>query len=218
MPPKSLTIKKSNYINIICIIVVVVFLIFLFNRYSDLQEKKNRENRSVLENDQNDYKSIQKYLLMDYDPTLAKTTKPILWIPIQYEYNARHWQSFGSRSSFELNQPYIYLTVKSIILHCSESFHICMIDDNAFGKLIPGWNIEMGKLASPILDNVRKLGQAKILSNYGGLFVPPSFVCLRDLIDMYTLGLNNNDMLICETIDTNITSTTHDFYPNSNFM
>jgi hypothetical protein len=218
MSPKKFNIKKLNYTNIICIVIVVVVCIVLFNRYNDLQSKKKRSSQSILENNENDYKAIQKYLLLDYDPTLAKTKKPILWIPIQYEYNSRNWASFGSRSSFELNQPYIYLTVKSILIHCSESFHICMIDDQSFSKLIPGWKIQMSSLSSPVSSCIRKLGLAKILSIYGGMIVPPSFVCLRDLIGMYNMGLNNNDMFVCETIDRNITSTTHDFYPNSNFM
>jgi len=35
---------------------------------------------------------------------------------------------------------------------------------------------------------------------------------------MYSSGLNKNDMFVCETIDRNITATTHDFYPNVYFM
>jgi hypothetical protein len=213
MPPKSLKINKNNYTNIICIIIVVVIIIFLYNRYTTLNKQRNNSGF-----DDNDYKSIQKYLLMDNDPTLAKTKKPILWIPIDYEYNSRSWQSFGSRSSFELNQPYLYLTVKSIILHCNESFHICIIDDKSFNKLIPDWKIDMSSISSPISCYVRALAQVKILSKYGGIMVPPSFCCMRDLIDMYNMGLSNNDMFICENIDRNITSTTHQFYPNMNFM
>lgn len=35
---------------------------------------------------------------------------------------------------------------------------------------------------------------------------------------MYDSGLNKNNMFVCENIDRNITSTTHEFYPNINFM
>ena len=76
-----------------------------------------------------------QYLLDD--DTLGKSKKPILWIHVPYEYNSRNWLSFGSRSAFDLNQPYLYLTVKTIIKNCDESFKIVMIDDGSFEKLIP---------------------------------------------------------------------------------
>jgi hypothetical protein len=76
------------------------------------------------------YEAIQEYLL-DGD-TLGKSKKPILWLHVPYEYNSRNWLSFGSRSSFDLNQPYLYLTVRSIIKQCQGSFTICIIDDTHF--------------------------------------------------------------------------------------
>ena len=73
------------------------------------------------------------YLLDGED--LGKSAKPILWIHVPHEYNSRNWLSFGSRSSFELNQPYLYLTVRSIIKKCEDSFTICIFDDNSFQKI-----------------------------------------------------------------------------------
>jgi hypothetical protein len=167
------------------------------------------------ENGEN-YNSIQKYLLKDTD--LAKEKKPILWIPITYDYNARNWISFGSRSSFELNQPYMYLTVKSIINQCEESFRICLIDDDSFAKLIPGWSVNMKTISSPVLDYVRSLAIAKLLYIYGGMVVPPSFLCMKDLIELYNMGTSGEKMFVCETVDRNITSTTHEFYADTSFM
>jgi len=209
---------SKKLIDIICIIIVAGGIIFLINRYTDTQTTRRKRQRTLIEADQEDYLSIQKYLLLDADPTLAKSTEPILWIPIHYEYNSRNWQSFGSRSSFNLNQPYIHLTVKSIIMHCHKSFRICIIDDSTFTKLIPDWRIDMKTVSHPISTNLRTLGHATLLSIYGGIIVPPSFLCLRDLIDLYQTGLNKSNMFVCETVDRNITSTTNDFYPNVTFM
>jgi len=199
--------KIKNYMNYIYLLIVLMIVWFLYNRYED---KRMRE-----ENSEN-YNSIQKYLLMDTD--LAKEKKPILWIPITYEYNARNWISFGSRSSFELNQPYMYLTVKSIINQCEESFRICLIDDDSFAKLIPGWSVNMTSISSPVLDYVRSLAIAKLLYTYGGMIVPPSFLCMRDLIDLYNMGTSGEKVFVCETVDRNITSTTHEFYADTSFM
>jgi hypothetical protein len=123
------------------------------------------------------YDAIKKYLLNESD--LAKSKKPIMWIHVPYEYNSRSWSSFGSRSNCDLNQPYLYLTVKSIIKHCDNSFHICIIDDKTFGKIIPGWNINMSFLAEPILGYVRQMAIAKLIHSYGGMSVPISFLCFN---------------------------------------
>jgi hypothetical protein len=187
---------------------ILLFLIFfaLGILYKRFEDKRLREEN------QDNIETIQKYLLDD--ATLGKSKKPILWIHVPYEYNSRHWLSFGSRSSFELNQPYLYLTVRSIIQQCDESFTICLIDDNSFYKLLPGWTINMNKIANPISDNMRMLGLMKLLYTYGGMICPISFLCIKDLIGLYNKGTNGNRFFLCETVDRNITSTEFNFYPN----
>jgi hypothetical protein len=159
---------------------------------------------------------LQKYLLNE--ATLEKSKKPILWIHIPYEYNSRKWVDFGSRSSFELNQPYLYLTVKSIIKHCENDFHICLIDDGAFARVIPDWKIDMSKLSDPILKNIRQLALVKLIYRYGGMSVPIEFVCLQNLHHMYVKGVSDGSMFICENVNKNITSTEYDFCPDLRFM
>lgn len=202
-----MSIKIKNYMNYIYLFVVFIGLWFLYNRYED---KRMREN------DMGNYDAIQKYL--GGDSSLADEKKPILWIPITYDYNSRNWISFGSRSSFELNQPYMYLTVKSIISHCDDSFRICLIDDDSFAKLIPGWTINLKNISTPIVDYMRSLAMSKLLYIYGGMVVPPSFLCMRDLIGLYNMGTSGDKMFVCETVDRNITSTTHEFYADTSFM
>jgi len=206
-----MAIKAKDYMNYLWIIIIIIGAAYLFQRY---QTKKFNN-----EPDEESYSSIQKYLLND-GTTLdnSKDRRPILWIPLQYEYNARSWQSFGSRSSFNLNQPYLYLTVKSIINCCGESFRICLIDDDSFSKLLPNWKINMGGISSPVLDYMRQLGLASLLYHYGGLVVPASFLCFRDLINMYQTGTHGDKICICETIDRNITSTSYNWYVNLYFM
>jgi len=185
---------------------ILIVLAILYNRF---------ENKRLREENQDNYETIQKYLLDD--ETLAKSKKPILWIHVPYEYNSRNWLNFGSRSSFELNQPYLYLTVKSIIDQCQDSFTICIIDDSSFQRLLPSFNVDMTSISSPILNNMRQLALMKLLHTYGGLICPISFVCIKNLIGMYEKGTRNDMMFLCETNDRNITSTTHNFYPSLTF-
>lgn len=203
--------KIKNYTNLIFLIAVLLVISFLFQRYKNKLDRENHEDN---------YDMIQKYLLTgeDFMNNSSKIKKPILWILIDHEYNARSWQSFGSRSSHDLNQPYIYLSVKTIIKQCEDSFHICLIDDESFIKLIPNWNIQMEKIGDPIKHYIRELGMTKLLYRYGGIRVPASFVCMRDLDELYESGTSNGKMFICETVNRNVTSTHREFYPNIHFM
>ena len=195
-------------INYFAIFIIIVVIGFLYNRYED---------KIFREKTDEDYSSIQKYLLNDID-SLADDKLPILWIHVKHEYNCRSWLSFGSRSSFCLNQPYLYLTIKTIIQKCSDSFKICIIDDSSFSKLLPEWNVKMNFISDPILNNYRQLGLMQILQKYGGLLVPCGFVCFKDLIDLYNQNISNNQMFVVENIDRNITSVHHSFYPDISFM
>jgi len=199
--------KSGNLSNLIILFSILIVVGFLYKRYTDKLERE--ENGDI-------YESIQKYLLDDV--ALGKSKKPILWVHVPYEYNSRDWLSFGSRSSFDLNQPYLYLTMRSIIRQCEKSFTICIIDDDSFKKLIPGWNIDMTKISDPILSNMRILGIAKLLYIYGGFACPISFVCLKDLSSLYIKGTRGDKMFVCETINRTSTSSELDFFPNLSFF
>jgi hypothetical protein len=193
--------------NYIILFFIIISLGILYQKYLE------KQSRTTIFDD---YGEIKKYLLKD--KTLDKSKKPILWVHIPYEYNSRNWLSFGSRSSFELNQPYLYLTVKTIIKCCDESFKIVLIDDDSFEKLIPNWSINMSLLADPIKCYVRHLAMAKLIYNYGGMQVPISFLCFRDLISLFNKGTTDDSMFVCENYDINITSTNKLFYPSACFM
>ena len=195
-------------------IILIVFGI-LFQKYLEKRER-NMEH--------NNYNDVKQYLLNE--SSLAKSKKPIMWIYTPYEYNSRDWISFGSRSSYNLNQPYLNLCVKSIISKCDKSFTICIVDDNSFAKLIPGWNIDLSIVGDPIVSYIRQMAMAKLIYNYGGISVPISFLCFKDLIDMYERGISvkvedKNEMgkmFVCENVNTNISSTNNRFYPDTSFI
>jgi len=145
--------------------IIVILVGFMYRRFMDKMEK-DQEIRDLY--------IINKELL-------DKSKKPILWICVPRVKNARNWSSFYSRSNDNLNIPYMYLTIKSIISQCSKSFQICIIDDASFENLLPNWTPELDKIGDPLREKVRYLGMMQLLHHYGGLFVPPSFLCVRDL-------------------------------------
>jgi hypothetical protein len=189
------------------------FAAILFKKYTDKQLSLNQLV------DTNNYSAIQKYLLNENQlDELGASAKPIMWIHIPLEYNARRWQSFGSRSSYDLNQPYLYLTVQSILQQCDESFRICMIDDASFHKLLPGMDIDLGKVADPMLGYIRQMLLANLVYKYGGMVTPISFLCFQDLIGLYEKGLRTHSLFVCENVNSNVTAANFDFCPDARFM
>jgi len=188
-------------------IAVLILMSFMYEKY-----KKNE----TFDDESKQYELVRKYLLNH--SSLAQSKKPILWIHMNYEINARSWSSFGSRNNEHLNQPYLFLTIKSIIDKCGDYFNICIIDDNSFSKIIPGWTIDLNLTAEPIKSKLRELALARLLYSYGGMLVPRSFICFQNLQCLYEQGIQNNSMFVGEFIDKNITSIQTQFFPSSKLM
>ena len=136
-----------------------------------------------------EYELIKKYLLND--SPLYGFNKPKLWIHSKYEVNSRKWKSFQSRNSTDMNQPYIHLTIKTIINHCGDDFNICLIDDETFSKLI----------AEPHKSHYRHIGMLQLIYYYGGMVVPNSFLCLKNLKSLYDMGIANGEPFVCENVN-----------------
>ena len=179
--------KYSNYIYTLIVSLVIGFFYNRYKRFEDVGEEKAS------------YAMVQKYLINmtpndandndNEDVAKKQFKKPILWIHMKYDVNARWWSSFYSRNSTDLNQPYLYLTIKSIIDTCGQDFHICLIDDESFGKLMPDWIVDVSLLADPVKTKVREIALAKLLYRYGGLRVPPAFICFQSLLPLYNYNM-----------------------------
>ena len=133
-----------------------------------------------------------------------KIRRPILWIFIDYKYNAMRWSSFASRSSNNMNVPFVNMTVESIINKCCESFNICLINDKSFEKLIPNWNTNLSKVGEPVQDKLRYYGMVSLIENYGGLMVPSSFLCLKDLDPLYRIIAQTQKPVVFQDNNRNI--------------
>ena len=177
----------------------------------------NKFKQNFAEQTNDEYELIRKHLLND--TPLYGFNKPKIWIHTKYEINARNWKSYGSRNSKELNQPYLHFTIQSIIDHCSNDFHICLIDDHTFSKLIPGWEVDVSSLPEPIKSQYRQVALLKLINTYGGIIVPNSFVCLYSLKPLYNTLFENNKVFVSERINRNITTTKSEEYtPDTYFM
>jgi hypothetical protein len=186
---------------------IIMFIGFIYDKYKktiDVQEQYN------------DGELIQKYLLND--STLTKNNKPILWIHIEFDKNARSWESFGSRTSDNLNQPYQYLTIRNIIETCGESFNVCLIDDDSFIKIIPEWRTKVEHLPRPLRSHMRELALATILHIYGGFLIPSSFICFYDLRSLYDAHLGSANVMIGELRTTTSLAAEKQYSPSTKII
>ena len=197
----------TQYSKYIMYFVITIALGILYDKYK-LYEQRETQVES--------YDVVRKFLLND--DGLGKSKKPIIWIHTTYDINSRNWLDFYSRNSRDLNQPYIYLSIKTIVDKCGKDANICLIDDSSFQKLIPNWNIDVNMLADPIKSKIRELALARLLHFYGGYLVPNSFICFQDLTNYFNMLSSNNKMFVGELVDRNSTSTYVNFFPNTKFM
>ena len=186
---------------------IIMFIGFIYDKYKktiDVQEQYN------------DGELIQKYLLND--STLTKNNKPILWIHVEFDKNARSWESFGSRTSDNLNQPYQYLTIRNIIETCGESFNVCLIDDDSFIKIIPEWRTKVEHLPRPLRSHMRELALSTILHIYGGFLIPSSFICFYDLRSLYDAHLGSANVIIGELRSTTSLASEKQYSPSTKII
>lgn len=158
-----------------------------------------------------EYEMIRNYVLND--SPLYGYNRPKLWIHSQYQVNSRKWKSFGSRNSTDLNQPYLHLVIQSIINHCGDDFHICLIDDESFSKLIPSWNVDITNMAEPHKQLFRELAMMKVLYHYGGMIVPNSLLCMKNLKPLYDQQTANNTVFACEAVNKSVDLIKHTKQP-----
>jgi len=168
---------------------------------------------------QDEKKELQKYdkvknFLFDGALSPLMNDKPFLWVHNNYTKNSRWWPSFYSRTTENLNQPYLQLCLESLVRHCGDSFNICIIDDETFSKILPGWKIDMNRLPRPFRNHTRALGMCKLLYYYGGLMVPNSLMVLKDLYPIYKNSLKEHDMFAFEYVDRNSTAVYTAFFPD----
>jgi len=194
---------------IVITVLMLMALGYVYNKYrkhADFDQQKQDMN-------------LIKRFLIDEDnevniKNLGSIKKPIIWVHIEYNYNSRNWSSFGSRSSYELNMPYIYLTLQTIVNKCGEDFHICILDDYSFQKILPDYNIELDKVGDPIRKHLRNVSLLKVLHQYGGILMENSFICMKSLKPVQDIIESNNKPIVGEFINRSYSSNLDVFSPS----
>jgi len=164
------------------------------------------------------YHLVKKFLLNE-DPELGNMSgKPTLWVHSEYNINAKNWKTFYSRNSGNLNQKYAEMCIESVVKYCGESFNVCLINDDSFSKLIPGWQVDMTLISDPVKSHMRILAIAKILYYYGGILLPNTTLIMKDIKPLYNELMGYKCMFVSEIVNRNSTSTNTRFFPSNKLM
>ena len=186
-----------------------IFIVLAY-AYSKLSDSVNKDDKLA------DYKQLEEYLLNN--SSLATSRLPIIWIHIPREVNARNWDSFYSRTNNNVNQPYMYLTIKSIIDKCGEDFNVCLIDDDSFQKIIPGWTVDMDRVSEPHKETIRLLALLRTLLHYGGVIVPPSLFCHKSLMHPLRKFIKDKEFFVADMKNESVSADENVLAPSIKMM
>ena len=87
------------------------------------------------------------------------------------------------------------MTLINIINKCSDYFHIIIIDDDAFCKLLENNCMNLNKVGDPIKTNLRTLNIMRLLHTYGGMYIENSFILFKSLNKIYDKVLESKNIV-----------------------
>lgn len=192
----------SDYTLLVPLIALGIVLSSMYNGF-----RSRRNNKEC---------DIDKFISENGINPNGKTS--IIWIYMTNEMYSTEWDEFGSMVKDNGVQPYISLCIKSIIEKCGSDFNVVLINDTALSRIIPDWDADMSSVSEPIKGKLRDIAVTKILYLYGGMFVPPSLLCMKSLIEPYNAATMKNTILIGEVSSKNIMSAYVDFSPSLSFI
>lgn len=166
---------------------VLTCIFVLYEKYNRKQEKGR-------------HMDIVQMFLLEQNESPPDNSLPILWVHLDYQVNSRHWENFGSRNTKELNKPYLYLCLESLVHACKDDFNICFIDDRSLSRLLPEWNVSLHNVSNPAM--LRNIGFMRLLYEYGGLICPSGFLALQNLNTIYEQ--TRDGVVFCETRNTSV--------------
>lgn len=157
----------------LCVFIVTIILIYIVNNL-----KEQPINHDIYLEDDN----IMNYYFNNYT-NIDNLSNNKIFIHLPYERNERKWINFGSRSSKELNNDLIVLSVRSIIKTCGHKYNIILYDNHSVKQLINDdnnsdlCNINNPEMLSGVdLKQWESYCKAKILYKYGGIVMSPYFI------------------------------------------
>jgi phosphorylcholine metabolism protein LicD len=131
-------------------------------------------------------KSYQNIKLRTYNKTnnlieYNVKKKPYLW---------QYWDNIDGKST----PSYISLCLKTVDVHCSNSFEVVRLNKDNIYKYIPEIKKYKDKMEKLIIAHKVDIYRILLLHKYGGLYIDADTICLRDPIEIID-KLDNSDFV-----------------------
>ena len=122
----------------------------------------------------------------DKDLVNKDMKKPVVWVYLNNsDVNSRSWYDFMARSSRAINLPFLNLCYESIVKHTKEHYRVEVITGLAdLAARLGGWNNIPEPMRNPdtfVREPEMNWIRAAVLAKFGGLWVSPSTIWLRNL-------------------------------------
>ena len=187
--------------------ILILFAYFVYTYYIKYYGKKSDELVTI--NNVDDYY---------YKNSLALNTlkKPKVWIHMPFSRNSRHWESFGSRTSENMNIPFVYMCLKSIIDNCGDKYNIIIYDDTNIVDILQEDSEfdDIDKLSGVLLNKFREVTKARILHKYGGVHLP----CSLYLKECPNKIIKQNEFIACKIANEDIDNSNMDYVVSSKIL
>ena len=184
--------------------ILITMISMLYDRYTKKQEKYLQRNG---------YNLVSKYLLHE----IPSDGRDIIWIHIDESINARKWIHWGSRNTTSVNQPFIHLTLQSIIEKAHGDFKVCLVDDDSFSKLLPDFSVQLSAIPDPSKLYIRKIAMLQLLHHYGGIIIPMSYIACKPIYMLYN-ALRTSEVFVCKTPQPQVNCMQEQCFADISFM
>ena len=145
--------------------------------------------------DKRDTQKVEKFLKKtDNNRVINNLKKPFIWIYIEETYNSRDWSSFYSRLIKGNTPSYIWLCLYSVYVNCFKDFNIVILNPDNIYHYLPQLNVVMDTESTIKLKKRRQYISFCLLEKYGGVYMEPNIIVLKNLINIYN-QLQNVDFI-----------------------
>ena len=159
----------------IAYVLICIFIIYIVHEFDTILHLTGGSFNKMKLHDLNGY-------FYDETVNMHNLFKPKIFIHVPYEKNARKWESFGSRTSENMNLSIVYLCIKSVIENCGLKYDIILFDNDNIHEIFEKYKLhdECSNLDYKSLNNIQlkhwvNYCKAKLLYEFGGTMMSPYF-------------------------------------------
>jgi len=165
--------------------IILVFIMLAFeNKIETFTDRSCKINPFKLDNLKTKFiKNTKKNITHSNETNMGNIcetfySKKNLWIYNDIEYNAKKWDSFGSRNTSLESNGIVSTCIDSALYNLSDSYNLRIIDQTDLKKLLPEFIHSINKCRDEYEFNY--LIKYAIIYKYGGVWLPKDILVINN--------------------------------------